>query len=98
MQPLLPESDEMYGISSLFAEAMGHTRSQASFTLVLSQTVWFGLMHHMVSGSCTCCCWRPSPAAAGDYICEYIGHVVRPVVADRLEAHTYNQLVGAGAA
>jgi hypothetical protein len=35
-------------------------------------------------------------AAAGDYIVEYQGSLVRPLVADRLEATTYNQMVGAG--
>jgi hypothetical protein len=29
-------------------------------------------------------------------VLEYSGALVRPVVADRLEATTYNQLVGAG--
>lgn len=36
------------------------------------------------------------PHRAGDMIVEYIGHLVRPRVADILEARTYNQLVGAG--
>lgn len=34
--------------------------------------------------------------SAGDMVVEYIGHLVRPRVADLLEARTYNQLVGAG--
>eukprot|EP00775_Hariotina_reticulata_P004536 gene4536-4788_t len=36
------------------------------------------------------------PHRAGDYIVEYQGSLVRPLVADRLEARTYNQMVGAG--
>lgn len=32
----------------------------------------------------------------GDLVVEYMGHLVRPQVADRLEAQTYNQMVGAG--
>lgn len=32
----------------------------------------------------------------GDMVVEYVGHLVRPRVADILEARTYNQLVGAG--
>lgn len=40
----------------------------------------------------------PTPLVhtAGDLVLEYSGALVRPVVADRLEATTYNQLVGAG--
>jgi hypothetical protein len=34
--------------------------------------------------------------AAGDLVVEYMGHLVRPRVADMLEARTYNQMVGAG--
>lgn len=34
--------------------------------------------------------------SAGDMVVEYIGSLVRPVVADLLEAQKYNQLVGAG--
>jgi hypothetical protein len=33
---------------------------------------------------------------AGDLVVEYMGHLVRPRVADMLEARTYNQMVGAG--
>jgi len=89
----------MHG-NRLPAEAMSNTSPQASATLASTpdSLVSSRLMHHVVSdGPCASCSLLPSPAAAGDYICEYIGHVVRPVVADRLEAHTYNQLVGAGA-
>ena len=34
--------------------------------------------------------------AAGDLVLEYMGSLVRPVVADLLEARQYNQMVGAG--
>lgn len=37
-------------------------------------------------------------SAAGDLVVEYVGALLRPAVADRLEATLYNQLVGAGEA
>ncbi|WIA30589.1 hypothetical protein OEZ86_000671 [Tetradesmus obliquus] len=36
------------------------------------------------------------PHKAGELVVEYMGHLVRPRVADLLEARTYNQMVGAG--
>jgi hypothetical protein len=51
---------------------------------------WLTTLHSPCFAVCYCL------MSAGDLVVEYMGHLVRPRVADMLEARTYNQMVGAG--
>lgn len=53
---------------------------------------WAGLVWQLLhSLACTVCF-----DVAGDYLVEYMGHLVRPFMADHMEQTTYNDMVGAG--